>query len=319
MASRSGQISAMDGVIDVFRARFACDTTETAFQEAIRKGNRRTNFRVLLVGIPIVAAYAILDARSLSDPGAAVAYRLTACFAAGCALAMILHPTLRRFQESIVGFIVCALSSILFFVVHNEGSVDNTYYVGLVQNGVAVCFLLRLSFLRSVGLLVFFLAGHAAASAGKPPTGEPAVQLIILVTMFLICGFGNYLIQRYRRYDFWKAVIIERQNERLAALLEAEQKDRQRKVAALNMLVHAVKTPIHQISGFSDLVLMHLSQRAADGPDDGGLESAKYIKSASEDLRDAVTSLLDYYQLDEIERAPQSERFDFAEFLEDEV
>ena len=67
----------------------------------------------------------------------------------------------------------------------------------------------------------------------------------------------------------------------------------------MNMLVHFVKTPLHQINGFSDVLVNTLA--GLDRPEMNGCsESAKYIKTATADLTRAVNRLLQYHRLDDL-------------------
>ena len=110
-------------------------------------------------------------------------------------------------------------------------------------------------------------------------------------------------MRRYQRYDFLKTQIINEQNTQLRELLKDIQDDHDRKIAAMNMLVHFVRTPLHQISGFSDVVLQTLSRQDENETLAPGLDGARYIKNASMDLTENVNRLLTYHRLDEYERA----------------
>ena len=83
------------------------------------------------------------------------------------------------------------------------------------------------------------------------------------------------------------------------------------------MLMHVVKTPVHQIAGFADVVLMKLKEEEESTHTNETIDSAQYIKAASDELRDGVSKLLTYHQLDELERSPSIEELHLGEILSD--
>jgi len=135
--------------------------------------------------------------------------------------------------------------------------------------------------------------------------------------MYAMCGFGIYFLQRFRRHDFLKAQLIEVQNIKLSAMLAEVRRDNERKLAAMNMLVHLVKTPVHQISGFTDVVLNALSNQDKDTPAEDCIESAVYIKNASDDLSANVSKLLTYHRLDDMERTAEQTSVFLTSMLQD--
>ena len=291
----------MDERLARWTTRFASAETEQSFRRAIFPGNLKNNLAALALAIPIFAIYALHDAAMLEESENIIRYRLTACAVSAAILFSFRVPAIAQRQEALSCLIMMILSSTLFYIVWSQETLDHTYYVGLIQGGVFVCFLLRVGFLSSISVLMFFLLGFVSSVSGKEQTGEAFVQSVILLTMFLICAFGSYLLQRYRRTDFLKTATIAEQNDQLKLLLSDVKKDNQRKVAALNMLVHFVKTPLHQISGFSDIVMNSLTAENEQHDSEAGVEGARYIKDATANLAKSVNSLLTYHRLDEVE------------------
>ncbi|HXI87516.1 MAG TPA: hypothetical protein VNH64_08655, partial [Parvularculaceae bacterium] len=141
-------------------------------------------------------------------------------------------------------------------------------------------------------------------------------EMIVLSSMCATCTFGIYILQRYRRTDFLKTKTIARQNEQLAGMLADAQLDNERKLAALNTLIHFVKTPIHQIVGFTDLIVKGL-QGAPGQNVESQLEHAQFVKSASADLSANVARLLAYYRLDEEVKGEAPAKVSLASALDD--
>lgn len=316
----------MDDKLNKWTARFQSPAVEAAFQAAKFQGDKSNNFRALVLAIPIFAGYALLDSSMLSDADAAVKFRLLTCTVSALILAAFHHPVLAKNQEFLTCSISLIMSCTLFFILFTQGNIDHNYYVGLIQGGVFICFLLRVGFVSATTVLTLYLFGFVASLNQHLSSDEVRAQIFILVSMFLICGFGNYLLQRYRRSDFIQSQTIEHQNAQLKSLLVDAEQDTQRKIAALNTLVHFVKTPIHQINGFSDVVLNSLANADDNQSDKSGLDSAKYIKDATASLSRSVNGLLAYHRLDELEARNEVESYsldfavkDFGDFLNPEV
>lgn len=316
----------MDEKLNRWTARFESPSVEAAFQSAKFHGDKGNNFRALLLAVPIFAGYALLDNSMLSDADAAVKFRLLTCAISAFILAAFQHPNLEKYQEFFTCCISLIMSGTIFFILYTQGNIDHNYYVGLIQGGVFICFLLRVGFVSASTVLLIYLFGFVASLSSHLSSDEVRAQIFILFSMFLICAFGNYLLQRYRRSDFIKSKTIELQNTQLKSLLADAEKDTQRKIAALNTLVHFVKTPIHQINGFSDVVLNSLEKLEQNASETPGIDGAKYIKDATANLTRSVNGLLAYHRLDELEARNEIETYsldlavkDFGDLLHREV
>ena len=306
----------MDDQLNKLTAQFASREMEAAFKRATFIGDRKNNFRALFLAIPIFAGYALLDYSMLGDPDASVQYRLWSCLVAASVLLLFKNKPLSRYQELLTCVIPMVLSTTLFFILFTQGGVDHNYYVGLIQGGVFICFLLRVGFVYATSVLLFYLVGFTLSLSAHLNSDEVRAQIFILFSMFLICAFGNYLLQRYRRGDFLKSQTIKVQNEKLAVLLMNAEQDNERKIAALNTLVHFVKTPLHQINGFSDILV---NSHAENNQSRSGefYESAKYIKTATANLTRSVNNLLTYYRLDELGQNLRADSIDVDHLVEE--
>jgi signal transduction histidine kinase len=307
-----------DEKIDYLRCRFASEATEREYLAACFRRNLATNRIGILVGVPLFSIYAFADFINLADPVTAVAYR--ACAAVGAlALAVALGKSAwaAKRYEWVTVFVVCVLGGSMIAIIWREDSLDNYYYVGLVQAAVIQSFLIRMSFERAMIPLLFMLVAFAAAVSGKADRNEATLQLGVLVTMFSMCGFGIYVAERLRRIDFLKTRLIAKQNEQLNAMLEETKLDNARKVAAMNLLVHFVRTPIHQIVGFTDVLTNSLDAAGQDRAPKDCVESAGFIRSASRELFRNVSQLLTYYRLDEKAAAPAVDLVELQGLIED--
>lgn len=299
----------METRINPITARFASQETEAAYQAFIFEGDWRNNVYVMTAGLLISTLYVALDAVTLDQWGEAAAIRLTSV-AVGLAVLLAAQLSGARFlREAVPLTMAVVVGTGINAIIFLYTDLEHAYYVGLVQACVFICFLLRMSFIRTLAAMMSILAVFAAVASLKGG-GEANLQIVVLSTMTGVCAIGSYLLQKFRRFDFQKTLIIEEQNKRLKTLLEDAQLDNERKLAAMNLLVHFVKTPLHQINGFSDIVLSSLNSEDGQAAHKEGVEGARYIKNATANLSKSVNSLLTYHRLDEAERRRQYEKID---------
>lgn len=296
--------------------RFEDAETEREFQKFVFDDNLATHRLGIAVGVPLFSLYGFLDLVNLTNPFDAIAVRACAALLCLGIFAAMTVPRLAPHHEWLSMSAVMILGSAMIYIIWREPSLDNAYYVGLIQVGVFLTFLSRVAFYKAVIPLVLLLGLFIAAVNGKQDSQEATLQSVILATMFSICTFGIVVSDTLRRKDFLKACIIRRQNEKLNELLQEARDDNARKVAALNLLVHYVKTPIHQIVGFTDLIAADFSREAESSPQKANLENASFLRDASRELAQNVSRLLAYYRLDD--RSPASpEQIDIRERARD--
>ena len=293
-----------DAPKDPHEPRRFSDSLEREFRASIEVIDRKTNFYALLIALPLYALYALLDAITLTNARDGVVTRLAAAAIAAIPLSMMRRNILFRSHDTLTCFSIIVLGLGMNYIILREPTFDDNYYVALIQGGIFVSFLARLSFAQSLTVLITFLAGFIAATVDKSPREDVLLQIFILVTMFGMCAFGIHLTQKLRRKEFLQARTIARQNEKLNEMLADVRLDNARKVAAMNLLVHFVRTPLHQIVGFSDVISQALTDEGREAPQ-GYLDGVRIIKSASRELSQNVTRLLAYYRLDEKAAAEQ--------------
>lgn len=308
--------------IDPLSCKFVNSAVEAEYNAHISQSNNSSQIIALFAGALIFALFAVLDLMALEEPGPIVLIRLLA--AVGCAIVAILlrYKSVAKYHAWIIPAMVVSGGAIVNIAVWREPDLEATYFVGLITMAIFATFLQRISFLSSVLTISIMFVGYLIAISNK--IGLDPERLIIniffLVTMNSCCLLGSYILENFRRNEFVQTRMIEDQNKQLEKVLFNTQLDNKRKVAALNMLLHLIRTPVHQISGFSDIVLMKLREEDVDHDSTNEIiDSAEYIKSASDELRHGVSKLLTYHQLDEIERDLKIEEIHLGEILNDAI
>ncbi|MEM6537765.1 MAG: hypothetical protein AAF668_08570 [Pseudomonadota bacterium] len=278
--------------------RFASDETEAEFQSYAFERSLASNRLAVSVGGCLFALYSVLDLVYLQDPLHAIVIRLTASAACAFLVACLFQKNLIKRHVQICFAISIIISVTMNHIIWYEPSLENNYYVGLIQASVFLSFLIRIGFLPSCVVLAIGHMSFMVAVANKTDSQEATLQAFIMLTMFAICAFGIYLGERSRRNEFLQAKTITEQNIQLNEMLAEITKDNERKRAAMNLLVHYVKTPIHQIVGFTDVMLTGL-RHINDPSAMEQVANAEFVKTASSDLSKNVAQLLAYYRLDE--------------------
>ncbi len=299
--------------ISPLTAKFTSAETEQAYQNFVFARNILSNLWGLGFGLFLYIIYVFIEPADSAEPQATQAIRIFVVAVSICFLALLTHNSFRKRYDVITAIIILLMGVGQNLMVWVQPNLDNTYYVGLIQGLILFGLLLRVNFISMVAPVTATFLMFCVVVFSK---GDPAVATLQSANIFVvssICLIGVYLIQRYQREDFFKTQTIEVQNEKLKVLLDAAEKDNERKIAALNMLVHFIKTPLHQITGFSDILV----DAMRDGPAGESAENARYIKKATVNLTKSVNGLLTYHRLDEAESRNEPEAIQISSAVDD--
>lgn len=312
--------------INPWSAHFESPEKEAAFQAFVYKRNLMGNVGGVSVVLFLFIIYIFSDYIDAVNPHEVVAIRLVAFAISLGLLSLLLIKRFRRHNDPIVTAIVTLLGLAVDAIIVLQPSLDNTYYIAIIQGCILFALILRLSFpsmafVVGVTQLFFMMAAFA-----KEDKSAAILQSSNLLMVGIISIAGVYLLQRYQRADFQKSETIRVQNEKLNILLADAKRDSERKLAAMNMLVHFVKTPLHQIKGFSDIVMNSLDVEDDRISISEGVQGARYIKNATANLSRSVNNLLTYHRLDDIDGSQQYRMcsindliYDFSEGLSSDI
>lgn len=287
--------------VNFWNARFVSRGLEVAFQRNTFARTLRSNVGGVCLGLLLYIAFVFTDYIESVNPGDTIRVKLMFFTLSVVMLATLRLARFREHQDFIIAAIVTLLGVSMNYVILQQPTLENNYYIGLVQGNILFAILLRLNFPSMSFVLLSTLFGFIFVASTKGQPQLAILQSANLGLVCLICMAGAYILQRYQRTDFLKTRMIETQNEQLKGLLKVAEKDNERKIAALNMLVHFVKTPLHQITGFSD-ILVSSTDNSSSGE---AAENARYIKNATVNLTKSVNGLLAYHRLDEAESSAE--------------
>lgn len=292
-------LPATSSKINRWTGKFVDPAAETAFQCHSAERNRRSNDLALMIALPLNAAYILFDPFMLSDPIGAFRIRVVAVAVATLIFVVMRTNWGRTAHEPLTAAAMLVLGGAMNAIMWNEPTLAGDYYVGLIQGAVFMSFVVRIGIGRLISVFAATLAAFYFVAFSRGRAEEAMLQCLALTTMYFVCAFGVYLLETLRRGEYAQSRTIALQNQKLNEMLTDVQLDNARKVAAMNLLVHFVKTPIHQIVGFTDVIRRQVETPGCDEKRAETLESAAFIQSASRDLSRNVSRLLAYYRLDE--------------------
>ncbi len=285
--------------INRWTGKFVDPAVEAAFELHSAERNRRSNDLAFVIALPLNAAYVLFDPFMLSDPVGAFRIRTVAVAVATVLFVAMRTDWGRKAHVALTAAAMLVLGGAMNAIMWNEPTLAGDYYVGLIQGAVFMSFVVRIGIGRLIAVFAATLGSFYVVAFSRGRAEEALLQCLALTTMYFVCAFGVYLLESMRRAEYAQSRTIALQNEKLNALLADVQLDNARKVAAMNLLVHFVKTPIHQITGFTDVIRRQIETPGCEGRRAETLESAAFIQSASRDLSRNVSRLLSYYRLDE--------------------
>lgn len=278
--------------INHLSARFADPAIEQGFLAETFADDLYVNRLASLVLIALFTSYAAVDLILLDDPATAIAVRLATALPAVALLALLFLPRFQRHHMQIVGAIFVLLSIGLGTIIHTATDLENTYYIGFVQGGVCIAVLLRLTFVFTLSWMGFSVLCFAFGISTKTDMGQISTQSLVLLTMFFISGVAGYVLQRTRRREYEKTLALKNAYTSLEKINQRIEEDRASKQAVARLLLHHLRTPLHQILGFADLI-------AADDSPGNARETVGCIQDAAKAMSGNVERLIRYQRAEE--------------------
>ncbi|MEM9235050.1 MAG: HAMP domain-containing sensor histidine kinase, partial [Pseudomonadota bacterium] len=191
--------------------------------------------------------------------------------------------------------IVATVSVSFAFIMAAIGSASPPYYVGLIQLAVQFSAVARLNFRVCAGLLGFMTLTLFFATRGFPAGVDLLTGQVLVISIFIGSAAGNYFLERNRRMEFVTYREREHFYARVKEMAEDAERSVDRKNALLNVLGHVVKTPLHQIIGYAQII----EQTDAETEADQETRSfASEIYRAGTTLSHQSQRLLDYSRAD---------------------
>lgn len=281
------------GALDLWSDRFTDPVRERAFKAYSQVRNGPTERFILISGTGIHLAYGILDWLTLGPEIAPITVLIRVL---GVLLLAPLYAWTfsKRGAAYIMWVSVAAaliMSSSMGLMLHKMQTITPPYYVGFIHLSLVFSSVLQINFRVCLSLL---LSNYVIFSLAVPPiTGHAdfIAAHFFLIASFVSCAVVNYVLERNRRLEFVEYKEKQRYYDEVQRLANETEISLHRRNALLNVLGHVVKTPLHQIIGYAQVI--EQTEKMAPEPTEN-LEFAAEIVRAGQTLSHQSQRILDY-------------------------
>ena len=282
--------------IDPFSVRFRDRELERAYRKyALERGGRLDQL-LMISGAFIHLGYGILDWLVLGDLAPyTVTLRLISFPILLALFALTFTSWGWRNMMWITVAIVAVVSIFFSFIIAAIGSNSPPYYVGMLQLAIQFSAIARLNFRVCAGLLLFMTITLVFATWGFPQGPDLLAGQVMVCSILLGSTAGNYVLERNRRKEFLTHREREHYFARVQQMAEEAERSVDRKNALLNVLGHVVKTPLHQIVGYAQIIEQ---SHELPGDSEENRSFASEIHRAGATLSHQSQRLLDYSRAD---------------------
>ncbi|MDZ7626825.1 MAG: HAMP domain-containing sensor histidine kinase [Parvularculaceae bacterium] len=266
--SADGKGRAAASEFDRRTATFRDPALESEYRSFLATESFRREFQLQWVGVAAFLSYGFLDLLTVGDKAADFLILRCAIVGPIGALGVMLTaiPRLRPYQQysTIIGFALYCLS-IIFMISAMSPVGGPPYIIGVLVTMIFTSCLMRVKFPVAAFTYLFVsvvycavVAAHAHMSATDRIAGY-----FFMISVAMVAIVTSY-VQEMRAREIWYR---NRQREKDAAeirrlLIEATAAD-QSKLNFLSVLTHELRTPLHQIIGFSEIARADAANAAA--------------------------------------------------------
>lgn len=245
--------------IDVRRAKFSDRQLENCYRDHLRSGGLKRELVAQILAVVLFLCYGALDFFAVGELAPlflSVRFFIVAPIILAF-IALTAAPRYAGYQEwtSTIGLVVCSCAIIFMINMMPEAGAP-PYLVGLLFSMILASCLLRVSFVIAAPSYCMISAAYCGILLARDgvPEAQIASGLFFMLSVAGVACITNY-VQETRSREVWlRNVQKEIDTERIEALLiEATAADRS-KINFLSVLTHELRTPLHQIIGFSEVV-----------------------------------------------------------------
>lgn len=276
-------------------ARFADKDLERIYQRHLVENELPKDRLINYACIFVYVVFGVLDVMTFTDRLPDVlALRLGICAPLALGLIMLTHAeSVKPYFQYITALVILLGSGSIVLMIGWMGPDQGTVYIiGILTVFIAYSCLQRLYFpvAASIYLTIFSLYSATVIFFAPKVGSEIAAGHFFMITITLVSLLTSYVQEVRSRLDFFRG----RQREQDAAyieelLIEATAAD-SAKNGFLSILSHEMKTPLHQIIGFSEVARNELAQTA----DHTTLDHVNEIHESATALLKTIAKMLRY-------------------------
>lgn len=284
----------MTDKLNLWTARFQDSRIEEAYQIHQLQKSMKMDRVALALGGFLFAVYGFMDLIALEYGVLAFYLRMTGAILILTVAYFYRYEILAKYFEILTTVLILITGSILNFMIWIEGDPTVPYYVGLIHVSIYCSVVLRTGVMNAVLSHIFVLMGYVLATWDILPSSYYYLSLYFLTLTFITCIAGVYYIDRMRRLDYTKYRHVAQARETIEGLYNQEREEGRRKTALINIIGHYVRTPVHQIKGYGDMIT-HEAHGPMLVPE--YREYMSEIQQATDDLKRFTDRILNYHRL----------------------
>ena len=164
----------------------------------------------------IIAIFIFADFLDTVNPSRSVLVRLAALSLSSAFFALLLFKPMRSYQDGVFAAITITATNTVLINLWMQPTLDNTWYLGLIQGYIMAGVLLRLSLVSMCSVVFITLCEFIVIAFSKSDSDAAVLQSANVGLVGCLIVFGVYLLQRYQRIDFINTLTIEKQNRQLS-------------------------------------------------------------------------------------------------------
>lgn len=245
--------------LDRLTAKFSNSGIEKAYRNQLAAEGQKRERTAQILAVLLFLGYGALDLIAAKEFAAEfIAIRFLYVAPPVAALIILTsQPRLVRFQEwtSTLGLLICS-AAIIYMIKEMPMLGSPPYIVGLLFSMILASCLLRVSFVIATISYLVIAAAYCGSMVMREDTIEAQVAsgVFFMVSVTGVACITNY-VQEWRSREIWLRNIQRRYDkQRIESLLiEATAADRS-KLSFLTILTHELRTPLHQIIGYSEVL-----------------------------------------------------------------
>ncbi len=283
--------------INKFTARFRDPARERRYHDYALSFYSQKDRYMLYAAVAVYILYGFLDLLTLTNATFLIlTMRMFCAIGAFLIIRFSMTPVGKRYFQELAGTLMLVAGLSICLMIWMEGTIDKPpYYVGLIVVAMVSTGLIRLTFSRTLFILLTLFTAFCLATWPMPADVGRIAATFFIFSSFMLAAVSNYLLEMSRRHEFIKHGERQKLHQQLEQMVEDANTSLKRKNAILNILTHVFRTPLHQIIGYAQI----LEQEALGKQQHPEyVEYSEHIHTAGQNLLRLVQRLMKHGRLE---------------------
>ncbi len=240
-------------------ATFSNQSVERAYRDFLTDAASNRERLLQFIAITVFLSYGILDLLTVGSLATEFLI-LRFVFITPVVIVGVIITSLSRFRRHIqwsTTFGFAAFSAAIIYMIYRmPGEGSPPYIIGLLVVMIFTSCLMRINFLIAAPVYLFIACAYCAVLVAHEslPSSQIVAGSFFMISVAAVAVVTIYVQEIRSRADWLHNLERERDSAKIEQLLvEATAADRS-KINFLSVLTHELRTPLHQIIGFSEVV-----------------------------------------------------------------